>query len=114
MGLQTMSAGRTRTAQDSWVAQCAEGSTCPFRPLEMLADLLARDRGILLDVDNAMDMGTVRVDGMGGQVVIHRYKHYMTRRYLNVDAAGHAYKFLGGQGLYQVQPLLDAVAHYMS
>jgi hypothetical protein len=68
-----------------------------WAPLEKLRDL-AEQRGDIEapDVEAYMYMGAV-VDE-DETVTIHLYKHRMTRRYLNVDDAGHAYVYAGSAG----------------
>lgn len=51
-------------------------------------------------------------------VVIYNYKHRMTRKYLNLDHDGRAYRFIPGTpgetGTYQLIPLGDAIAHALT
>ena len=81
---------------------------CEFRPLEQFAGVTG------LDVDDFMFMGTATV----GTVVVSLFKHYDTRRYLNLDSAGHAYRYeydSGETGTYLPLPsALDAVAWVLS
>jgi hypothetical protein len=63
-----------------------------WRPLETLADTAAGT--MRLDPDDFMWMG--RVAGPSG-VELELYKHHATGHYLNVDDAGHAYRFDRGR-----------------
>ena len=64
-----------------------------WRPLEKLADAAA-GCAVRLNPDDFIWMGP-NAGPVG--VELERYKHYETRRYLNVDQAGHAYRFEQGQ-----------------
>ena len=76
-----------------------------WRPLETLADTAAGT--MRLDPDDFMWMGPTA--GPAG-VELERYKHHETRRYLNVDEAGHAYRF--EQGRYELwRSPAPAIAH---
>ena len=54
---------------------------------------MATAAGHALDADDFMAMGRVELDA-GVSVYLH--KHTETRRYLNVDAGDHAYRYVGG------------------
>jgi hypothetical protein len=66
-----------------------------------------------------MFMGTVR-DRVSG-LAIHLYKHIDTRRYLNLDDAGHAYAYGAGRSMKETgvsggcysphRSLADAIEH---
>lgn len=60
-------------------------------PLERLAEVAAA-AGQAVDPDDFMWMGS-GASATGERIEL--YKHYATRRYLNVDAGGHAYRFTG-------------------
>jgi hypothetical protein len=78
-----------------------------WEPLERLAQAAA-EWGVQLDPDDFMWMGSVVP--AGGGVSIERYKHRDTRRYLNVDAGGHTYRYLNG-GYELHQSPAAAIAH---
>lgn len=60
-----------------------------WEPLERLCELLRRD-SIILEPGEFMHMcEATRPDGL----VLQLYKHIDTRRYLNLDANGHAYAY---------------------
>lgn len=48
---------------------------------------------------------------MGYSDGIRMYKHQLTRRYLNLDADGRAYRYLGERRGYEQIPLEDGIAH---
>ena len=76
-----------------------------WRPLEVLADTAAGT--MRLDPDDFMWMG--RVAAASG-VELELYKHHQTRHYLNVDDAGHAYRF--DRGRYELwRSPAPAIAH---
>jgi hypothetical protein len=65
-----------------------------WEPLERLRDLVGHQPGVEPpDVERYMYMGAVVDDER--TITIHLYKHHLTRRYLNVDDAGHAYVYAG-------------------
>jgi len=81
-----------------------------WRALERVADLLA-NRNHHLNPGDFMYMGADLEPGR----TIHLYKHIDTRRYLNLDDSGHAYRYLAAPrqtldrpGRYQLWPSLDA------
>jgi hypothetical protein len=79
-----------------------------WSPLERLVRV-ATAAGQRVEVDEFMAMGPVELpDGS----TVHRYKHSDTRRYLNVDDAGHTYRYLPATGGHEpwVSPA-PAVAH---
>jgi len=55
-----------------------------------------------------MAMGEITQDG----ITICLYKHIRTRRYLNLDTDGHAYRFTGGR--YEPIDLPKAIHHAFS
>jgi hypothetical protein len=77
-------------------------------PLERLVRV-ARAAGQRVDIDEFMAMGPVELPG---GLTVHRYKHIDTRRYLNLDDAGHTYRYLPSTGGYEpwMSPA-PAVAH---
>ena len=89
-----------------------------WAPLEKVARVARRSRELPpFHEGEFMYMACVR--NTRQRVAIHLYKHYDTRRYLNLDEAGHAYAYrgstgdesdLGSSGRYQrYQTLVDAV-----
>lgn len=75
--------------------------------LERLAAVLAED-GLVLDPGAFMYMATV--EGPSGTPV-RLFKHFDTRRYLNLDEAGHAYHYRYHRDDYELRPdLLEATA----
>jgi hypothetical protein len=65
-----------------------------WAPLEKLRELAGERTDIdPPDVEAYMYMGAVVDEDR--IVTIHLYKHQLTRRYLNVDDAGHAYVYAG-------------------
>ena len=64
-----------------------------WSPLEKLADVVAKTDWPTLDPDDFMYMG--REISEDGDPDIHLYKACDTRRYLNLDDAGHAYWYHG-------------------
>jgi hypothetical protein len=65
-----------------------------WRPLRALAALIRASSGRpSFDPGEFMYGGAVRSPA---GLVIHLYKHVETRRYLSIDASGHAYRYLGG------------------
>ncbi|MEP7115325.1 MAG: hypothetical protein ABI862_18830 [Ilumatobacteraceae bacterium] len=60
-------------------------------PLERLAAVVSSARrGLVLDADDFMWMGQGELDD---GTRLHLYKHCDTRRYLNLDEAGHAWRY---------------------
>lgn len=59
-------------------------------------------------LDDVMWMGRSRQDG----TTIEQYKHIDTRRYLNLDASGQAWRFVGGA--FEPVELAAAVAYARS
>lgn len=76
---------------------------CEFRPLEQFASVIDG-----VSVDDFMFMGTTNV----GPVTVSLFKHCDTRRYLNLDAAGHAYRYDGAY--HPHRSAVDAVAWVLS
>lgn len=67
-----------------------------WRSLEQVCALsVSNARLPTLDAYDFMYMMRVRSDA---GVDIHLYKHIMTRRYLNLDDQGHAYRYVGPRG----------------
>lgn len=67
-----------------------------WAPLEQLARLCGERTGLPeLDPHDFMYMGTLTADD--GRVV-QLYKHVNTRRYLNLDTAGHTYSVTASAG----------------
>lgn len=65
-----------------------------WAPLETLARVCARRSALPpLCVSKFMYMGRLRANGRDD---VHLYKHVDTRRYLNIDRLGHAYRYAGG------------------
>jgi hypothetical protein len=65
-----------------------------WAPLERLRQLANQRSDIAApEVERYMYMGTVVTEDRA--VTIHLYKHHLTRHYLNVDDAGHAYRYAG-------------------
>lgn len=52
-----------------------------------------------------MAMGEITQDG----IIICLYKHIHTRRYLNLDTSGNAYRFTGSR--YEPMDLSEAIQH---
>ena len=75
------------------LAVCCDHSAMDWTPLERFA---AASRFDGLDADDFMWMGRCELEG--GES-IHLYKHADTRRHLNLDAAGHAYRYLATGGI---------------
>lgn len=61
-----------------------------WAPLERFAEV-ATSTGHALAADDFMWMGAATFEN--GRVV-HSYKHIDTRRYLHLDASGHAYRYM--------------------
>jgi hypothetical protein len=59
-------------------------------PLERFV-AVAVSHGIHIDADDFMWMGRCT---LASDAIVHLYKHVDTRRYLNLDAAGHTYRYL--------------------
>jgi hypothetical protein len=60
-----------------------------WEPLEQLCRLASSHPNLpSIDADHFMYMGLL---ARPGEEVVHLYKHVSTRRYLYLDAAGHAY-----------------------
>ncbi len=51
---------------------------------------------------------------MGYAQGIRMYKHAQTRRYLNLDPQGRAYRYVAEKDLYEPMPLPAALAHAFS
>lgn len=74
-----------------------------WKALERFADLATRS-GLAVSADEFMWMGAAEFnDGR----TVHSYKHIDTRRYLHLDEAGHAYRFLARADGGQYRPLAD-------
>jgi hypothetical protein len=81
-------------------------------PLERFCATAAR-HGIRLRADEFMWMGRCELDG---GAVVHLYKHADTRRYLNLDTAGHTYRYLSTEAAAAYEPIPSpaaAVAHVL-
>lgn len=75
-------------------------------PLERFCELAAT-RGVTgLDADDFMWMGC---RNSSGGVPVQLYKHVDTRRYLNLDATGHAYCWHSSDDSYQLTALAAAI-----
>jgi hypothetical protein len=65
-----------------------------WAPLERLRELASQRPDLSApEVESYMYMGAVVTEDRS--VTIHLYKHQLTRHYLNVDEAGHAYRYAG-------------------
>jgi hypothetical protein len=76
-----------------------------WEPLERLV-CVATTAGQRVEVDEFMAMGPVELpDG----TTVHRYKHVDTRQYLNLNGAGHSYRYLPATNSYEPwpSPVLD-------
>ncbi len=79
-----------------------------WRPLETLS-CLVRQRPDLPHFHPGEFMYTAAVCSARRNLVIHLYKHVDTRRYLNLDDAGHAYAYVHSE----VDPVpLDSSGRY--
>ena len=65
-----------------------------WRPLVAVARL-SRASDALLALDEQDFMYMAAALSVDGALTIHLYKHRETRRYLNLDDAGHAYRYCG-------------------
>ena len=66
-------------------------SSLDWGPLERLAGVVSSARrGVVLDADDFMWMGRGELDD---GTLLHLYKHRDTRRYLNLDGSGHAWRY---------------------
>jgi len=65
-----------------------------WRPL-VAAARLSRACDALLSLDEQDLMYMAAALSVHGELTIHLYKHRETRRYLNLDDAGHAYRYCG-------------------
>jgi hypothetical protein len=102
---------------DDWDGESQPESV--WGPLEAVARLSQQSSALpTLSADDFMYMDRVCDPATG--VVIHLYKHIDTRRYLNLDDAGHAYAYAGGEetpdGSYRghyrrYRSLADAIEH---
>jgi hypothetical protein len=63
-----------------------------WRPLVAVARL-SRSTDAYPSIDEGEFMYVARADSRDGPLQIHLYKHVDTRRYLNLDDAGHAYRY---------------------
>lgn len=81
---------------------------CDFYALDRFATI-AKVAGFELDVEDFMYMGVVN-DSSDNLIVL--YKHDNTRRYLNLDSEGHAFKF--GEGYEPYSNPVDAINHVLS
>lgn len=78
-----------------------------WAPLEAVARLTA-DGPFPVDPGDFMWMGATASDG----VPVQLYKHSDTRRYLNLDAAGHAYRYVAKDNAYvPLADLYSALVH---
>jgi hypothetical protein len=65
-----------------------------WAPLERLVSLANAQPGIAVpEIESYMYMGCLESDH--DNIRLHSYKHVLTRRYLHLDEAGHAYRFFG-------------------
>ena len=79
--------------------------------LERLAAVVAEDN-VALDPGAFMYMATVAGPDA---TPVRLFKHIDTRRYLNLDEAGHAYRYRYHSNDYELIPdLVDAVTHALS
>ena len=76
-----------------------------WRPLEALARI-CRAHPTLPDLDPGEFMYMGRFDDRSGPPIL-LYKHTLTRRYLNVDHAGHAHRYTPGQSGERYQAIRD-------
>ena len=65
-----------------------------WRPLVAVARL-SRTSDVLLSLDEQDFMYMAAASSVHCAFTIHLYKHQETRRYLNLDDAGHAYRYCG-------------------
>jgi hypothetical protein len=65
-----------------------------WRPLVAVARL-SRASDALLSLDEQDFMYMAAALSVHGALTIHLYKHRETRHYLNLDDAGHAYRYCG-------------------
>lgn len=93
-----------------------------WQPLEAIAGISDRSTGLpCLHMDRFMYMAAVA--NRRKHLRVHLYKHIDTRRYLNIDDAGHAYAFwrppaddtnLDDAGGYRAyRSLADAIGHVL-
>jgi hypothetical protein len=71
-----------------------------WSPLQRVVDLaLARD----IEVDDTALFMWMGCCTLYGELKVHLYKHIGTRRYVNLDTAGHAYRYRleAGVGVYE-------------
>jgi hypothetical protein len=68
-----------------------------WRPLEAVSSLV-RQRPDLPHFHPGEFMYMAAVRSTRPDLVIHLYKHVDTRRYLNLDDAGHAYAYIDSEG----------------
>src|SRR6266508_992778 len=79
-----------------------------WKPLEIVAERAAKRRDVpTIDVDDFMYMGQLR--SLDDRPDMHLYKHYATRRYLNVDDRLQYYVFLWGE---DDKPVFEAEVYY--
>lgn len=91
----------------TWVPMTVHQNEPHWAPLEDLAAVIGSVDGVRLEPDEFMWMG--RVDRPQCSP-IELYKHHDTRLYLNIDGAGHTYRFQ--QGRYEAwHSPIPAIAH---
>lgn len=80
-----------------------------WAPLEQLSKLVPT-----IVCGDFMYMGAFFIGERGHYV--HQFKHVGTRRYLNLDSGGHAYRatMVGTGWSYVLQPLAAAIEHVLS
>lgn len=96
-----------------------DGGDAAWAPLERLARL-TRESESLDSIAACEFMFMTRVGRRRPRPSIYLYKHIFTRRYLNLDAAGHAYRYIGPRdimsdyrGRYVPHRTLAAALHHL-
>lgn len=99
----------------TFTEDCDRGPGCEWHALEQLADLLSERGDERIKPWDFMYMGVV--DGGSGRHV-YLFKHGDTRRYLNLDTNGHAYRYVSPPtgadhlpGTYELLELEAAIRH---
>lgn len=79
-----------------------------WRPLEQVASRTAKRRDVpTIDPGDFMYMGHLR--SVDGEPDLHLYKHYKSRRYLNIDEQLRFFTFLCGE---EDKPFFEATVYY--
>lgn len=106
-------------ADDVIDADAEDGGEAAWAPLEQVARL-TRASESLVSIAACEFMFMTRVDRRRPRPSIHLYKHIFTRRYLNLDAAGHAYRYIAPRdimsdypGRYVPHRSLTAALHHL-